>query len=271
MMVGARRRRVRTRARRAASARRKPRARSGGLPPISNIAIGFITCDPSSMDTSVGMLASLQIHRSASLYRRWRDANFGSRGESAAGLHPTIGRAAWLSMQHLKPVRPSMRAMARTGKVAHSPNSPRTVVGDRVPCGRRSHGCPGSYLTSRSTIASDPTVGPPAEISAPEDLADSIGRSRRSGRFRSTSHAVSGAASTPRDRARDRDLQTVENARSTGPGEHPGIGRRPLQPVEARRNGRPNPARDGRLGALVGASSVIRRCSTLDLKSADAM
>ena len=156
-------------------------------------------------------------------------------------------------------------------KVAHRPNSPRTVGGDRVRAAEDRMVCPGSSLTSRSTTFSDPTVGPPAEISAPEHLAHSIGRSRRSGRFRSTSHAVSGAALTPRDRARDRGLQTVENARSAEPGEHPGMRRPPLQPVQARRNGRPNPARDGRLGSIVGASSVIRRCSTLDLKSADAM
>lgn len=217
------------------------------------------------------MRASLQIHRSASLYWRWRDANSRLVRRVCRRSSPDYREGGMAVHAHLKPVRPTMRAMARTAKVAHRPNSPRTVGGDRVRAAEDRMVCPGSSLTSRSTTFSDPTVGPPAEISAPEHLAHSIGRSRRSGRFRSTSHAVSGAALTPRDRARDRGLQTVENARSAEPGEHPGMLRPPLQPVQARRNGRPNPARDGRLGSIVGASSVIRRCSTLDLKSADAM
>ena len=70
---------------------------------------------------------------------------------------------------------------------------------------------------------SDPTVGHPPRRStrrntSPTALVDRDDHAD----FRSTYMQSLGGRQLPRDRARDLDLQTVENARNTGPEQHPG-------------------------------------------------
>ena len=118
-----------------------------------------------------------------------------------------------------------------TAKVTDRPNSPQTVVGDRVPCSRH---CKLAHVHPDVTInnlfrPNGRTCGrrSPRRNTSPTGLVDRGDQAD----FGRPHMQCLGLRQDPRDRARDRDLQTVENARSTGPEQHPGMRRRSPQPV----------------------------------------
>lgn len=158
-----------------------------------------------------------------------------------------------------------------TAKVTDRPNSPQTVVGDWFPCTRH---CKLAHVHPDVTInnlfrPNGRTCGRRSarRNTSPTGLVDRGDEAD----FGRPHMRCLGLRQNPRDRARDRDLHTVANARSTRPEQHPGMQRRPPQPVCVRGTVDPIGASRRPPRRPCRASSVMRRCSMLDLTSVDAM